>query len=152
MISTNYFNSLQKEINAKMRFILIDWLIETSMKFKLKEETLFLGINYLDRFLSKRQILRQDFQLLGITCLFIAAKYEEIYPPDIKNFLNITAQDYKKETMLKIESEIIKSLDFKLNFTSPLFFLNEFLSCTNFKGEKEEMLCKYLIELGLLEF
>ncbi|OTF73123.1 hypothetical protein BLA29_010413, partial [Euroglyphus maynei] len=60
-----------------MRSILVDWLVDVADEYKLKDETLFLAINYIDR---------QEFQLLGTSALFIATKYEEIYPPDLADF------------------------------------------------------------------
>ena len=75
--------SSQDDINEKMRTILIDWLIEVHLKFKLRHETLFLTVNILDRFLTVQKVARQRLQLVGVVALMIAAKYEEIYPPEV---------------------------------------------------------------------
>lgn len=80
----------QEEINVKMRRILIDWLIDVHMKFKLLPETLFITINLVDRYTELKQIKRKNYQLIGVTCMLIASKYEEIYPPFIKDFIYIT--------------------------------------------------------------
>ena len=74
----NYMNSVQDDINEKMRKILLDWLIDVHAKFNLLTETLFLTINIIDRFLSKKSINRKYFQLLGVTALVIACKQNEI--------------------------------------------------------------------------
>ncbi len=73
-----------------MRAILIDWLIDVHSKFKLLNETLFLTVNLIDRYLSKCQVSRQNLQLIGVSCMFIATKYEEIYPPDLRDFVYVT--------------------------------------------------------------
>lgn len=73
----------QKDINEKMRIILIDWLIEVHLKFKLLPETLFLTINFIDRYLQKNQTPRDKLQLIAVSSLLIACKYEEIYPRNI---------------------------------------------------------------------
>jgi hypothetical protein len=80
-----------------MRRILVDWLIDVHMKFKLLPETLFLTINLVDRYTEVTQIKRKNYQLIGVTCMLIASKYEEIYPPFIKDFIYITDQAYSKE-------------------------------------------------------
>jgi cyclin B len=86
----------QTEINDKMRAILIDWLIEVHYKFKLQEETLFICITLLDRYLEKINISKSRLQLVGVTALSIACKYEEIYPPELKDFVFITDHAYTK--------------------------------------------------------
>ena len=87
----------QEEINVKMRRILIDWLIDVHMKFKLVPETLFITVNLIDRYTQLKQIKRRNYQLIGVTCMMIASKYEDIYPPFIKDFIYVTDQAYTKE-------------------------------------------------------
>ena len=54
---------IQTDINDKMRAILIDWLVEVHLKFKLMPETLFLTHNLIDRFLSKKVVTRKNLQV-----------------------------------------------------------------------------------------
>ena len=77
----------QSDITPKMRGILIDWLVDVALKFKLLPQCLFMAVNLLDRFLSKTQTSRNHLQLAGITCLMISAKFEEIYPPLLKDYV-----------------------------------------------------------------
>lgn len=86
-----------------MRAILIDWLIEVHLKFKLLPETLFLTVNLIDRFLEKAIIQRTKLQLVGVTSMLIASKYEEIYAPEVRDFVYITDKAYSKEEILKME-------------------------------------------------
>ena len=74
----------QQYINERMRSILVDWLVEVHLKFKLVPETLYLTINIIDRYLAKAEVKRTKLQLVGVTALLIASKYEEIYPPELK--------------------------------------------------------------------
>jgi len=85
---------LQKDINEKMRSILIDWLVEVHLKFKLLPETLYLTVNIIDRYLAKEQIPRSKLQLVGVTSMLIASKYEEIYAPEVRDFEYITDKAY----------------------------------------------------------
>lgn len=74
----------QPDINAKMRSILVDWLIEVHRKFELMPETLYLTLNIVDRFLSMKAVSRKELQLVGISSMLIASKYEEIWAPEVK--------------------------------------------------------------------
>jgi len=67
-----------------MRAILVDWLVEVHMKFNLVPETLFLCINVIDRYCEIVNVPRAKLQLVGVTALLIACKYEEIYPPEVR--------------------------------------------------------------------
>jgi len=89
--------SRQSDINEKMRAILVDWLIDVHLKFKLVNETLFLTVNIIDRYLQRAEVTRQKLQLVGITAMFIASKYEEIYPPDLRDFVYVTDKAYNKK-------------------------------------------------------
>lgn len=84
----------QQDINEKMRSILIDWLVEVHLKFKLLPETLFLTVNIIDRYLAKEQVVRSKLQLVGVTSMLIASKYEEIYAPEVRDFEYITDKAY----------------------------------------------------------
>ena len=93
-----------------MRAILVDWLIDVHLKFKLVGETMFLCVNLIDRFLAKVQISRKKLQLVGVTCMFIASKYEEIYPPDLRDFVYVTDKAYTKEEILEMEGRVLSEL------------------------------------------
>ena len=75
----------------------MDWLVEVAEEYKLHTETLFLSVNYIDRFLSKNNVVRGKLQLVGITAMLIASKYEEIYPPSVEDFVYISDNAYTRE-------------------------------------------------------
>lgn len=93
----------QTDINEKMRGILVDWIIEVHLRFKLLPETLFLTVNLIDRFLEKTEIMRTRLQLVAVSALLIASKYEEIYVPELKDFVFISDNAYTKEEILDME-------------------------------------------------
>ena len=74
---------MQTDINPKMRAILLDWLVEVHGKFELMPETLYLTISIIDRFLSTQIVPRREVQLVGITSMLLACKYEEIWAPEV---------------------------------------------------------------------
>ncbi|KAL0796218.1 hypothetical protein Bca101_067595 [Brassica carinata] len=63
--ATDFMERVQKDVNSTMRRILVDWLVEVSEEYRLVPETLYLTVNYIDRYLSGNVISRQKLQLLG---------------------------------------------------------------------------------------
>ncbi|KAI5420878.1 Cyclin-B1-4 [Lathyrus oleraceus] len=89
----------QPDINAKMRAILIEWLIEVHRKFELMPEIFYLTLNIVDRFLSMKVVPRKELQLIGISSMLIASKYEEIWAPEVTDFVCISDNAYVREQM-----------------------------------------------------
>lgn len=127
---TMYMNS-QKDINAKMRAILVDWLVEVHMKFRLVPETLYLCINIIDRYCKLVQIKRSSLQLVGVTALLIACKYEEIYPPEVRDCVYITDRAYQSSEVLDMEQDIVHKLGFRITVPTAFPFLQRFISIVN---------------------
>jgi len=146
-----YFAQIQNEINERMRAILVDWLVEIHMKFKLLPETLYLAINLMDRYLEKVPISKQKLQLVGITSMLIASKYQEIYPPEIRDFIYISDKVYTKEDILDMEGNMLNTLFFTLTIPTSLNFLERFTRLVNM-DKKSSFFCQYLIELALCDY
>lgn len=96
----------QIEINERMRGILIDWLLEVHLKLDLMPETLYLTVNIIDRYLSIQTVTKGKLQLVGITAMLIACKYEEIWPPQVNDFISILPKEYTAEQMVAVEHTI----------------------------------------------
>jgi len=141
----------QTDINEKMRAILVDWLVDVHMRFKLLDETLFLTINLVDRYLEKEDVSRQKLQLVGVTAMLIASKYEEIYAPETKDFVYVTDRAYSKEEILEMEGKMLAAFEFKLTTTSAFRFLERYANVHGL-DERTYALAKYLTELSLLEY
>ena len=102
-------------LQARMRAILLDWMSEVHDVYKLQRETFYLAIDFVDRFLSAEQdVPKQELQLIGITCLFIAAKIEEIYPPKLSEFSYVTDGACADEDILNKELVVLKALNWDL--------------------------------------
>jgi cyclin B len=142
--------SIQTDIKDSMRCILIDWIISLQNKFFRKSNTLFLTINLIDRYLSKRSIHRTKFQLLGVASLFIAFKYEEIHMKNINDFVDLTARAFDKTEILNMEKIIIDLVDFDLDLPLSNDFFD--LLSTVYKFDKKEYFfgC-FLLEAFLLD-
>ena len=70
----------QIHITKSMRAVLVDWMVEVQESFELNHETLYLAVKLVDHYLSKKVVSKDKFQLLGATCLLMAAKYDERIP------------------------------------------------------------------------
>ena len=141
----------QSDINEKMRAILIDWLIEVHFKFKLLPETLFISVNIIDRYLELKSIERSRLQLLGVTAMWIAWKYEEIYAPEIKDFVYITDNAYSQKNILELEYEVLRTLEFNLTTPSSYRFLERYAKLLD-ADKRTFNLAWYLIEIPLIEY
>jgi hypothetical protein len=94
-----------------MRAFLVDWVTELHYKFKMWPETLYVTIGLVDRYLAiVTDVTKNQLQLLGVTCLLIAGKYEEIYPPDLKTILKVINNHVSKEEVLKLEGRVLMTL------------------------------------------
>ena len=110
----------QTEINRRMRGILFNWLLEIQFKFELKTRTIFLAANIFDRFLECEQVSRDQLQLIGITCFWIASKYEDIYPPELKELVHLCDQLYTADDIINCETAVLAHLNFDFVFVSAL--------------------------------
>lgn len=97
----------QPHINERMRSILVDWLVEVHLKFKLVPETLYLTINLIDRYLERMEVSRPRLQLVGVTSLLIASKYEEIYPPELRDLVYICDRAYTRSDVSGAVSRVV---------------------------------------------
>src|SRR3569833_1344762 len=134
-----------------MRSILIDWLVEVHLKFKLLPESLYLTVNLIDRYLEKEQVHRQKLQLVGVTAMLIACKYEEIYPPIVNDFVYITDNAYTKEEILAMEKKMLTLLDFEIQINSSYRCLERYAKVAK-ADEFSFNLARYLIELSLVNY
>jgi len=122
--SSNFVEGIQTKngVTEKMRYILVDWIVEVHSKFRLQPETLFLTVELMDRYLQLRPCPKKSLQLVGVTAMMVAAKYEEIYPPPVSDFVYISANTYTAEQILSFELELLAALDFGLTIPTVFCF------------------------------
>ncbi|KAK4548690.1 hypothetical protein RGQ29_032783 [Quercus rubra] len=149
-VSPNYM-AHQFDINKKMRAILIDWLIEVHCKFELMDETLFLTVNLIDRFLEHQTVLRKKLQLVGLTAMLLGCKYEEVSVPIVEDLVMISDKAYTREEVLDMERFMVNTLQFKLSVPTPYVFMRRFLKAAQ-SDKKLELLSFFIIELCLVEY
>lgn len=131
----------QQFINERMRSILVDWLVEVHLKFKLVPETLYLTVNLIDRYLAKTEVSRPKLQLVGVTALLIASKYEEIYPPELRDLVYICDRAYSRMEILEMEEIILKKLEYKITIPSAHAFLVRYLKAAHADKKIVQLSC-----------
>ncbi|CAI0542047.1 unnamed protein product [Linum tenue] len=145
----------QPEINAKMRSILVDWLIEVHRKFELMPETLYLTLNIVDRFLAVKVVARRELQLVGMSAMLIACKYEEIWAPQVEDFVCISDKAYNGAQVLLMEKVILQRLEWYLTVPTPYVFLVRYIKASlplDTMVRHTEQMSFYLAELGLVHY
>ncbi|WCJ44706.1 CYCLIN B2 4 [Euphorbia peplus] len=149
-VPPNYMTQ-QGDINEKMRGILIDWLIEVHYKFELMEETLYLTVNLIDRFLAIKTVVRKKLQLVGVTAMLLACKYEEVQVPVVEDLILISDRAYSRKEVLDMEKLMVLTLQFNVSVPTPYVFMKRFLKAAQ-SDKKLELLAFYIIELCLVEY
>lgn len=144
-VQPNFMENKQSHINERMRAILVDWLVEVHLKFKLVPETLYLTIHLIDRFLSIEEVPRPKLQLVGVTSLLIASKYEEIYPPELRDLVYICDRAYTRQDIIDQEEHILKVLDYKVTAPSAHAFLVRYLKAGHADKKIVQLSC-YLLD------
>ena len=150
MLNPLYIDT-QNELTWTIHSILIDWTIQVHLDFHLLPETLFLAINIIDCFLSACTVSLAKLQLVGITCLFITSKVEEIMSPSITHFLNCVDSSYTENEILQVEQYVLNTLEWNLSYPNPIHFLQR-LSNADKYNVKARTIAKYLVEITCLEW
>ncbi|XP_061886391.1 G2/mitotic-specific cyclin-B2 isoform X1 [Entelurus aequoreus] len=177
-VRANYMEGY--EITHHMRALLIDWMVQVSSRFQLLQETLYLSVAVLDRFLQNSCCVRTDMslgpdmdrgppvedhwcilkvqpvsrrklQLVGVTAMLVACKYEEMYAPEVGDFAYITDNAFTKAQILEMEKQVLKTLNFQLGRPLPLHFLRRASKVSN-ADTARHTLAKYLMELTLIDY
>lgn len=149
MANHSYMDN-QPELEWKMRGILVDWLLEVHTRFRLLPETLFLAVNIIDRFLSCKVVQLDRLQLVGVTAMFIASKYEEVLSPHVQNFRHVADDGFTEEEILQAEKFVLQALDYDLSYPNPMNFLRRISKADNYDVQTRTF-GKYLLEISCLD-
>uniref|UniRef100_A0A6Q2X2M6 G2/mitotic-specific cyclin-B1 n=1 Tax=Esox lucius TaxID=8010 RepID=A0A6Q2X2M6_ESOLU len=140
-----------QEITGSMRAILIDWLVQVQIKFRLLQETMYMTVGIIDRFLQDNPVPKKQLQLVGVTAMFIASKYEEMYPPEIADFAFVTDRAYTTAQIRDMEMKILRVLKFSFGRPLPLQFLRRASKIGEVTAE-HHTLAKYFVELTMVDY
>jgi hypothetical protein len=141
----------QPDLEWQMRGILVDWLLEVHQKFRLLPETLFLAVNIIDRFLTFKVVQLDRLQLVGVTALFIASKYEEVLSPHVSNFRHVADDAFTEEEILSAERFVLTALNYEISrYPNPMNFLRRISKADEYDVQTRT-LGKYLLEISCLD-
>ncbi|XP_068429994.1 G2/mitotic-specific cyclin-B1 [Clinocottus analis] len=140
-----------QEVTGNMRAILIDWLVQVSLKFRLLQETMYMTVGIIDRFLQDHPVPKKQLQLVGVSAMFLASKYEEMYPPEISDFAYVTDRAYTTAQIRDMEMTLLRVLKFQLGRPLPLQFLRRASKIYEVTAE-QHTLAKYLLELTMVDY
>ncbi|CAK5268555.1 unnamed protein product [Mycena citricolor] len=150
MPASNYMDH-QNEITWAMRQTLVDWLLQVHLRYHMLPETLWIAVNIVDRFLTQRTVSLIKLQLVGVTAMFIAAKYEEILAPSVEEFVFMTENGYSKEEILKGERIMLQTLEFRVShYCSPYSWMRKISKADDY-DRQTRTLSKFLTEVTLLD-
>lgn len=149
-VVTDYF-SFQPHVTGVMRAMLVDWLVEVHNHFNLQPETLFLTVNYIDRFLATVPVKRENFQLVALTALLIASKYEEVHPVDIEDLVYICERSYTAQQIVTFEKEMLFAFKWQLVVPTTSGFLEFYIDKLSVNLQVAQ-LATFFSEQSLLDF
>ncbi|KAJ1898683.1 B-type cyclin [Kickxella alabastrina] len=140
----------QKTFDWTTRSALVLWLVEVHHRFGLLTETLHLCVNFIDRFLSVKEVAIGKLQLVGAVCLLLASKYEETHIPSIKDIIFMVDKNFSEDDILRAERFTLRMLNFDLGWPGPMSFLRRTSKADNF-DITTRTLAKYLIDVTLID-
>jgi len=118
------------QMNGSLRARMIDWMIEVLTNFKCDDLTFFLAVSVMDRYFKNctKTLQVSDLHITGVTSMFLASKYEDIYPLKMKTvFEKIGHGKLEIEVIKKLELDIMKAIDYKIHAPTVLDFLKVYL-------------------------
>ncbi|KAK2408713.1 CYCLIN B2-4 [Trifolium repens] len=146
-----HYMAEQADLNERMRAILVDWLIEVHDKFGLMQETLFLTINLIDRFLAKQHVVRKKLQLVGLVAMLLACKYEEVDVFVVWDLIHLSDNAYTRKDVLDMEKLMLNTLQYNMSLPTAYVFIRRFLKAAQ-ADKKLEQVAFFLVELSLVEY
>lgn len=150
LLPNPHYMDIQTDIQWSMRSVLIDWVVQVHLRFQLLPETLFLAVNYIDRFLSVKVVSMTKLQLVGATALLLAAKYEEINCPSVQEMVYMVDGGYAQEDVLKAERFMLTMLGFALGWPGPMSFMRRISKADDYDSEIRTV-AKYFLEVTLMD-
>ena len=146
------FNINNSELTPEIRLISINWIIMVHHKvFKFKENTLFLTVQLIDRFLSKKLLNLAKTELLLLCSLILASKHEEINYVNMNESLQLSSNKFSKKEIVDMEYEILNKLNFEIITPNMNEYYNIFAILLNL-SDNEKIKGLYMLNIILVDF
>eukprot|EP01026_Neomeris_dumetosa_P078676 TRINITY_DN852_c0_g1_i4.p1 TRINITY_DN852_c0_g1~~TRINITY_DN852_c0_g1_i4.p1 ORF type:complete len:351 (+),score=48.89 TRINITY_DN852_c0_g1_i4:202-1254(+) len=151
------YMSCQPHLKPRFRTILVDWLVGVCYQLRLLNETFYLAVNVLDRFLSCAEVKKEELQLVGVTALLIASKYEEVRHPSLDTLVKMCGYLYDRNKMRRMERRMLEKLDYLLSGATQFHYLSRYLKAAGIEkrselGKQLTCLVQYLVGITTLDF
>merc|ERR1711865_84130 len=144
-------NGTQEKLSVRGRCVVVNWISEAHRKFKLKQQTLFIAVSVFDRFLAVRSVAKAKLQLVGACALFVAAKWEELHPPRVRDFVHMAGKDvFSGSDLVKMEVAMLNALTFDVGVPTPFSFIQHLLLKES--DAQTAQLTWYLAEASLYDY
>lgn len=110
-------HGIQEKFRAKM----IDWMFEVLTIYQQRDSTIFKSIFLMDMYYSNKRepVPLNELHLLGIVCMMIASKSEEVKYIKLDAFINTIGRGkFSKEVILAKEVKVLSTINFRTSFTT----------------------------------
>ncbi|KAH8100643.1 cyclin [Cristinia sonorae] len=141
----------QPEIRWHMRPCLVDFLVEIHFTFRLRPETLYLTLNIIDRYVSRRIVYVKHYQLVGCAALWIAAKFEDAKErvPTVQDLTQICRETYDESAFIQMEGHVLDTIDWTLGHPTAEAWLRLMCCGPCVEDPKVQHVARFLMEITL---
>ncbi|GAA5939784.1 hypothetical protein JCM3775_001624 [Rhodotorula graminis] len=141
----------QPELRWFMRAYLVDFLVETHLQQHLRPETLYLALNIVDRYVSKRVVFKKHYQLVGCAALWIAAKFEDAKDrvPTLPELVDMCCNAYDERAFVQMEGHVLQTIGWVVGHPTAEAWLR--LACVtgSIEETRTQHVARFLMELTL---
>ncbi|KAJ3553621.1 hypothetical protein NP233_g12603 [Leucocoprinus birnbaumii] len=141
----------QPEIRWHMRPCLVDFLVEVHFTFRLRPETLYLTLNIVDRYVSRRIVYIKHYQLVGCAALWIAAKFEDAKErvPTVQDLAQICRETYEESAFIQMEGHVLSTIQWTLGHPTAEAWLRLMCCGPYAEDTKVQHVARFLMEITL---
>ncbi|KAH9835637.1 cyclin [Rhodofomes roseus] len=141
----------QPEIKWHMRPCLVDFLVEIHFTFRLRPETLYLTLNIIDRYVSRRIVYVKHYQLVGCAALWIAAKFEDAKErvPSVTDLAHVCQDTYDESAFIQMEHHVLSTIHWSLGHPTAEAWLRLMCCGPCFEDMKVQHVARFLMEITL---
>ncbi|CAE6521190.1 unnamed protein product [Rhizoctonia solani] len=150
-MSSSAAMDMQPELQWEMRPCLVDFLIEVHVQFRLRPETLYLAMNIVDRYVSRRVVYKKHYQLVGCSALWIAAKFEDAKDrvPTVQDLHSMCRGTYDESAFIQMEGHVLATIQWTVGHPTAEAWLR--IACTSvcFEDTETQHVARFIMETTL---
>ena len=142
---------MQPELQWFMRPYLIDFLVEVHQQFRLRPEVLYLSMNIVDRYVSKRVVYKKHYQLVGCAALWIAAKFEDGKDkvPLVRELADMCCKAYDESAFIQMEGHVLSTIGWTIGHPTAEAWLRINTSGRKHEDAKVQNIARFMMEITL---